>query len=332
VARKKLSEMNIRMVRLETDVPGIVRMLNACDPTDVITVDELRAEFQRTTPNKITLRLVAVDENDTIMGYIYVVHSAEALAHHFYIWMRVDPALRRRGIGSALWQAARDYLQVQGATRLGSEIQDSDPASLAFAEHRGFTVDRQHFYSTLDLNTFDETPYLPGIAALAAQGLRFCSLADFPDTPETRRKFYELNLSVVRDIPGENWDYTAYPQFFEERILGAAWFRRAGQLLAVDGDTWVGFASVSLSPETQSAYNATTGVIRAYRGRKIAQALKIMAARYAHQHGAQMIRTDNDSLNAPILAINRKMGYQPQPGTYLLVRWLGEKEQQAVSQ
>jgi GNAT superfamily N-acetyltransferase len=221
---------------------------------------------------------------------------------------------------------------VQGATRLGSEILDSDPSSLAFAEHRGFTIDRQHFYSTLDLKTFDEAPYLPGIAALEAQGLRLCSLADFPDNLETRCKFYELNLSVVRDIPGENWDYAAYPQFFEERILGAAWFRRAGQLLAVDGDTWVGFASVSLSPETQSAYNATTGVIRAYRGRKIAQALKIMAARYARQHGAQMIRTDNDSLNAPILAINRKMGYQPQPGTYLLVRWLVEKEQQAVRQ
>jgi GNAT superfamily N-acetyltransferase len=324
VARKKLFEMKHRAVCLETDVPGIVRVLNTCDPTDPITVDELRSEFQRTSPHKITMRLVAVDENDTIAGYIYVVHSAEAPTHHFYIWMRVDPALRKRGIGSGLWDNALDYLRMQGATRLASEVLDSDPASLAFAEHRGFSIDRQHFYSTLNLAAFDETPYLPGIAALGAQGIHFFSLADFPDTPETSRKFYELNFSVVVDIPGENWDYAAYPQFFEERILGASWFRREGQLLAVDGDTWVGFASVSLSPETQSAYNATTGVIRAYRGRKIAQVLKIMAARYARQHGAQMIRTDNDSLNAPILAINRKMGYQPDPGKYLLVRWLRE--------
>jgi hypothetical protein len=33
------------------------------------------------------------------------------------------------------------------------------------------------------------------------------------------------------------------------------------------------------------------------------------------------VRTDNDSLNAPILAINQKMGYQPLPGQYFLVRW-----------
>ena len=324
------SSIKVRPMHLESDVPGSVRVLNACDPADPVTVDELRAEFQRSVPNKITRRLVTEDERGTITGYIYVVHSPEAPAHHFYIWMRVDPAQRGRGIGSALWEAALIFLKEQGATRVGSEMLDHDAHSLRFAERRGFTIDRQHFYSTLDLVGFDETPYLPGIASLEAQGIRFCSLADFPDNPETRRKFYELNYAVILDIPGENWDYAAYPQFFERRILGAAWFRRAGQLLAVDGETWAGFASVSLSPETQSAHNATTGVIRAYRGRKIGLALKVMAARYARQHGARMIRTDNDSLNAPILAINRKMGYQPQPGTFFLVRWLKETKEETA--
>lgn len=56
----------------------------------------------------------------------------------------------------------------------------------------------------------------------------------------------------------------------------------------------------------------------------ICLALKIMAVRFARQHGARQVRTDNDSLNAPILAINLKMGYQPQPGNYFLVRWSRE--------
>jgi len=321
------SAIRVRPVCLESDIPGIVRLLNACDPEDPTTIEELRSEIGHTAPGKITLRLVAMDKDEAITGYIYVVHSAEAPSRHFYIWVRVDPTLRNRGIGSVLWEAALDYLHVQGAIRIACAVRDSDPASLSFAEHRGFTIDRQHFYSTLDLTAFDETPYLPGISAIEAQGIRFCSLADFPETPETRRKFYDLNFSVVMDIPGEDWDYAAYPQFFNDRILGAAWFRREGQLLAVDGDNWVGFASVSLSPETQSACNATTGVTRAYRGRKIALALKVMAARYACQHGAQTIRTGNDSLNVPILTINRKMGYRPQPGTFLLVRWLKENKE-----
>jgi hypothetical protein len=32
------------------------------------------------------------------------------------------------------------------------------------------------------------------------------------------------------------------------------------------------------------------------------------------------MRTDNDSLNAPMLAINREMGYRPEPGKLTLAR------------
>jgi hypothetical protein len=45
----------------------------------------------------------------------------------------------------------------------------------------------------------------------------------------------------------------------------------------------------------------------------------VLAARYARQNGADRIITDSNLRNAPILAINRKMGYKPQPGKYTLV-------------
>ena len=320
--------MNIRTARIETDLSGIACVCNACKPANATTIDQVRSWFQYSPPERIQLRLVAVDKNEAISGYGVIVHDVWTPARHFFVWLGVDPACRRQGIGSSLWDASLDFLRGQEATRLASEVLDDDPAGLAFAERRGFAYDRHLFDSFLDLTVFDETPYLQGIAALEAQGIRFCSLADFPDTPETRSKFYDLNFSIVVDIPGEDWDYTAYPEFFKKNILDVPRFRRGAQLLAVDGERWVGLAAVSLSPETQNAYNATTGVIRLYRGRKIAQALKIMAARYARQHDAKQIRTDNDSLNAPILAINRKMGYQPQPGKFKLVRWLGGIEPQ----
>ena len=112
-----------------------------------------------------------------------------------------------------------------------------------------------------------------------------------------------------------------------DSLEGSPRYRCEGQLLAVSGEALIGFAAVNLFPENQDACNATTGVIREYRGRKIALALKVLAARYARQHGARTVRTDNDSRNAPILAINRRMGYQPQPGTYQLVCWLEGTEQ-----
>ncbi len=81
------------------------------------------------------------------------------------------------------------------------------------------------------------------------------------------------------------WTYAG----FEEFVIQAPWFRREGQLLAVDGDQWIGMAAVGLFPETHSAYNEYTGVLRPYRGRKIATSLKVLAARYARQNGADRL-------------------------------------------
>jgi ribosomal protein S18 acetylase RimI-like enzyme len=312
--------MSIRTARVETDVPGISHVCLTCEPGSSDTEENIRAQFLRKSPGRVDLRLVAVEE-DAVIGYCYIGHSAEMPARHFYIWVGVLPEYRCRGIGSALWDAGLAFLRKQGATRVSSETLDNDPAGLGFVQHRGFAIDRHRFHSHLDLETFDDTPYLPAIAQLEAQGIRFCTLADLPDTRETNDAFCELNLACVRDIPGEVWDFSTYPAFFKERILGARWFRREGNILALDGESWVGFATVSLNSEKHSAYNSTTGVIRAYRGRKIALALKVLAARYARLQGALQVNTDNDSLNAPMLAVNHRMGYQQEGGMYFLVRW-----------
>lgn len=59
-----------------------------------------------------------------------------------------------------------------------------------------------------------------------------------------------------------------------------------------------------------------TGVDREYRGRGIALALKLLTIRRSRALGATYLRTNNDSENAPILHINRKLGFQPIPGYY----------------
>jgi RimJ/RimL family protein N-acetyltransferase len=211
-------------------------------------------------------------------------------------------------------------LKELGAIRLGSDVLDNDPQSLAFAVRQGFAIDQHFFNYELDLTTFDETPFLPAIAALQEQGIRFCSLADFPDTPETRRMLYDLNVSYLLENPeaGEPGTFAS----FEEFVIQAPWFRREGQLLAADGDQWVGMAPVGVFPEDRTAYNEHTGVLPAYRGRKIATSLQVLAARYARQNGAERIIADSNLRNRPMLAITRKLGYKPQPGKYTLVREL----------
>jgi predicted GNAT superfamily acetyltransferase len=98
----------------------------------------------------------------------------------------------------------------------------------------------------------------------------------------------------------------------------SSWFRPAGQILAADGDQFVGLSAVGYFEQSNSCYNLMTGVLASHRGRKIAQALKLRSIQFAKAIGAAYIRTNNDSENAAMLAINRKLGYVPKPGIYRL--------------
>lgn len=313
--------MNIRPANAETDIPGIQRVVNNYESYPV-TTDEISIWLLERTPGREHLRLVAEEPPGAIVGYGVAVHDAWNPAGQFYAWAGVLPANLRRGVGSALWEMIWNYLREQGAERVVSEVRDSDPEGLSLARREGFIIERHVFTSHLDLQAFDSTPYHPLRARLQDQGLRFCALSDFPVMPEIDRKLCALNYAIVQDVPGETWDKDRYPEFFEKRILNASWFRRDGQLLAIDGDSWVGLAGVSLSLETQEAFNTVTGVLRSYRGRQIATVLKVLAARYARREGALSIGTNNDSLNAPILAVNTRLGYRPQAGRYKLIRYL----------
>jgi GNAT superfamily N-acetyltransferase len=318
--------MKIRPASLETDLQSLAGVCSACEHYESGTIEEeVRTWLEYMATGRISRCLVAVDENDSVTGYSAITHEGWESTGVFHVFVGVAPACRGRKIGPALWETSLDFLQAQGATRLKSEVRDDEPVGLAFAEQRGFRIDRHTFGSGLDLAAFNETPYLPGFAALEAQGIRFCTLADFPDTPGMRQKLFDLNNTCTLDIPGSDGDVWSFPEF-EKFVLGAPSFAREGQFLAVDGNIWAGLAGVSLHPETHSAYNERTGVLSAYRGRKIAQALKVLAARYARRQGASRLDTHNDSLNAPMLAINRKLGYRPQPGKYKLVRTMDAPE------
>lgn len=316
-----MTTYSIRAACIETDIPEIVRITNPYEDHPV-SVDQVREWFQYNPSGRVQRRLVSVDKKDAVTGYAGCVHEADAPSGQFIAWVIVDPELHGMGIGSALWDALLIELKALGTTRLTGDVFDDDSKSLAFAMRQGFTIDQHIFNFELDLTTFDETPFLPDIAALESQGIRFCALADFPDTPETRHKLYDLNISYVLDHANMRPPWTF--QGFEEFVIKAPWFNREGQLLAVDGDQWVGMAPVSIFLETHMAYNLHTGVLPAYRGRKIATSLKVLAARYARRYGAKQIIDDSNLHNAPILAINRKMGYRRQRGKYTLVCELSE--------
>ncbi|HYG57150.1 MAG TPA: GNAT family N-acetyltransferase [Symbiobacteriaceae bacterium] len=253
-----------------------------------------------------------------IVGYVSVSRMPWWGPGRFQARVLVDRALWGQGAGRRLASAALASAEANGAARLDSSVAEGDPRSLRFAERWGFRVERHLFGSSLDVAAFDEAPFAGVVDRVTAAGIRFFTMAEAGDTPEARAKLWALNRAVSLDIPGRERTFATLEDYIK-RNCEAPWYRPGAQLIAAEGDRWVGLCS--LQPlEDGSLFNRVTGVVPQARGRSLATALKVLGVRYARAHGFVLMRTNNDAANAPMLAINRKLGFVPAPGLYLLQR------------
>ena len=76
----------------------------------------------------------------------------------------------------------------------------------------------------------------------------------------------------------------------------------------VDGEL-AGLTMIRVDRPSGRAENNLCGVRRAYRRRGLALLLKSHSLHRAAELGATIALTDNDETNAPMLAVNRRLGY-----------------------
>jgi GNAT superfamily N-acetyltransferase len=309
--------VNLRPVDPATDFPRMAEILSTARP-EPLTAQILHEWEAQTPAGLVRQRTAAMDETGRMVGVGRAEREPWMKPGRFWLSIVVDPDWRRQGVGALLHDDALRFAREHGATSLEGETGDDCPECLRFAERRGFKADRHLLESTLDLATFDEDPVAGIVAAAEATGIRFFTLADLGDTEEAQRRLYALNRRLALDIVGLDDTFAPFEEF-RKAVCGASWYQPDGQIVAADGDTWIGMAAVGYFAETNSMYNMMTGVDAAYRGRGLAQALKLLAIRCARRYGADYIRTNNDAENAAMLAVNRKLGYRPAPGKYLLL-------------
>jgi GNAT superfamily N-acetyltransferase len=91
-------------------------------------------------------------------------------------------------------------------------------------------------------------------------------------------------------------------------------------MVARDGRQLVGLTSVAVRDAATRRLNTMfTGVERSHRGRGLATALKATHALALRNAGWRSITTQNMEGNEPILASNRKLGFQPGGGNLDLI-------------
>ena len=241
--------------------------------------------------------------NGQVVGYIRI---SEIDPDVLDVNLAVRDEWRGQSIGSRLWEHLRVESQSFTARRWLTSLQNPSAAALHFLQQRGFIVRERSIHSRLNLPATGDTGLIP---QLEAQGYGFCTLQSVRDTSANREKLYWLVREAVMDDPSFAGEFETLEQF-GQMADGWYWNEADTRYLAIQGDKWVALSGLHPKPAQPFVSTSLTGVAKTHRGRGLAQAVKLMSIADATARGYSEIRTSNDSRNAVMLAVNRKLGFQ----------------------
>ncbi|MGB1288246.1 MAG: GNAT family N-acetyltransferase, partial [Aggregatilineales bacterium] len=236
-----MTALEIRPTVPETDYEAIAKIVSLVEREDV-SVERLHNWDNRLMEDDILDQYTAWADGE-IVGYCSAFRSVTAKIPKMNLIVIVHPSAEKQGYGSILYDTILRRAQHHQSTRLSAFVYEDRPHAVAFAENRGFEIRHHTFNSVLDVTSFDTAPYTQLIRDIEAQGVRFSSLIAEGNNDVTLRKLYALNKRVAEDEPTHDGSSEHSYQTWKSYIAGADWFYPAGQLVAIDGENFVGLGA-----------------------------------------------------------------------------------------
>lgn len=315
------------------DYPTLVviqhRALAEPDGTPILplTVADLE-QYDREREPHIRLGRWVAEADGGIAGW--AEHDQTAYRYHprkFWLDAYVDPAFQGRGIGAALYDTVMEALRPYMPLAIRNAVREDFTRAIAFLERRGWAVASRTWASELDVAAFDPAPYAGVADAVRAGGVAIKTLPELADDPDHERKLYELVWAIRQDLPDLD-EATKEPfEVWRKQYLHHPEIPAEGYFVALHAGRYVGLLYHRDEPHEPGVLHiGQLGVLREYRGRHIATALKLRGNAYARAHGFHTLATTNDSRNAPVLAINERMGFARKLGYFHLLKTFADGE------
>ena len=297
--------LEIRPATSDADFHEIARIVNAVRPDEPITVEEMRWADEKYPGGK---RFLALLDGEAVgiagAGRVYMYPP-----DHPAWWgnIAVLQEHRRRGAGSGLLAAMSDAARAAGKTELMGRTTADRPEAIEFLEHRGFRE-----YERMKVVRLELEGHAPA-AIDAPDGVVLTSLAERPELVDG---VYEVAKEALPDIPGDGPQAPDTLEEFLTRDVHRPQVPPGGFVLALDAATGavIGYANlILLSGDSKVAWHGMTAVAREWRGRGVAAALKRATIAWARDNGLEALEGAHDVDNAPMRAVNRRLGYLPRP-------------------
>lgn len=290
-----MHDIDIREIDPERDAPGIVDVIHDSFPSTT-TVETWLQQYASIPARARHAGWVAIVD-DEVAGRTEASLNAWSESGTAIAAVSVAGRFRRRGIGGALWERAEQHLRELAPTRVLTWFIERN-ASVAFARARGFGESRADALSGIDPSDLDYSR------------LESAKVDLVPLRKLRAEDIYEVDMITTADVPmTDRVDHMTFEEW-REMIWRRQTVTLEGSFAALDAERPVCITVLAANLDKHRGFNEYTATLPSHRGRGLATLVKLASLRWARDNGITEVWTTNDETNAPMLAVNRRLGYE----------------------
>ena len=258
-------------------------------------------------------------KNKLLIGVLYYGQGRDQNKRTTFFTLNIDPKYSTRQTQELLYDKMLEQIKLFKSTKILTSIYkhpnyDKLKKFLIYNQFKLVQTNREY---TCDITKIDLKKYDSLIKKLELEGIRFYdSREEMLDFPNHYKKLEELEWTYSQDFPIPNGiEHTRPPFDHYMKLLNDYYDNNYGvDIIAVIDGKYIGSTNLEVNTKTEphKAWTEGLGVLKEFRRKGIATALKIKAIEILLKKGVTEIRTDNEE-NNPMYKINVALGFKPVP-------------------
>ena len=302
----------------EQNFNELARIDNLVSHDSISHPDDQKDSWQIRDKSLIKDRLLLYKDK-LLIGVMYYTQGRDQNNRTTFFTLNIDPKYNNEDNRQLLYKRMLDEIKSFNCNKVLTSVYDHQNYYLNqkfFIENEFELVQTNREYSC-DIRKVNTKKYLSLIQRLESEGIKFYDAKlEMSDWTDHYKKLEDLIWKYSLDFPiPDGIKHTRIP--FKQAMRLQIDFEKNSygtEIVAVKNKQYIGSTDITVyhKSEPNKGWTGGLGVIKEFRRKGIAIALKIKAIEALLKKGITEVRTDNEE-NNPMYKINIALGFKPVP-------------------